>query len=205
MNFFLTAITLVLLQFASKASADPTSAAYNPANNSTGYPAQQPQNPNTYQPYQPAQGGTNYTNSTNTTIIEPTYISMNCTQAFMPLQADTSDNTTGPNSAQGTNYSEPTLNITEAGCKGFETPDGAYCRAESCYGLPKGNYFMPDINETVRQSLCTDAQSQSYSCTGACIAYATCEVCISMDDPALQEPYNTTNTTTNPPSSRRWK
>ncbi|KAH9811450.1 secreted protein [Melampsora americana] len=139
---------------------------------------------------------------------EPKIIPMACTQAFLLLP----DDTAGP----GPSTPSP-ANITEAGCKAFETPEGAYCQAESCSGLPtcsncnllipdpKSNdtivsnttvasvqcasdYFLPDHNDTNRQSLCTDAQDQSYSCTGTCTGFATCQFCIMMNDSALNDP-----------------
>lgn len=145
----------------------------------------------------------------NGTSPDPKIISMACTQAFLLLPDDGAgaDNSTTGNSA----------NITEAGCKAFDTPEGAYCQAESCSGLPtcsscnllipdpKSNdtivsnttvpsvqcasdYFFPDHNDTNRQSLCTDAKDQSYSCTGTCTGFATCQFCIMMNDTALNDP-----------------
>ncbi|EGG08429.1 uncharacterized protein MELLADRAFT_104797 [Melampsora larici-populina 98AG31] len=201
-NTVAAATSFILLNLALTVSADAglsipppvTEGAKNATNSSSGTPP-------------PPGPPTNNTPPANGT--DPKIISMACTQAFLLLPDDSTgaDNSTAGNTA----------NITEAGCKAFDTPEGAYCQAESCSGLPtcsscnllipdpKSNdtivsnttvpsvqcasdYFFPDHNDTNRQSLCTDAKDQSYSCTGTCTGFATCQFCIMMNDTALNDP-----------------
>lgn len=115
-------------------------------------PAPAPSQNNTTPPPPPASQG----NGTNNTLPQPKVISLNCNQAFMPLQDDNA--TASVNSEYQAHdltsvQSRLTLiddgfAVTECACKAFETPNGAFCEAESCSNFAGKFFFFFSLNHT---------------------------------------------------------
>ncbi|KAH9465825.1 hypothetical protein MJO28_007579 [Puccinia striiformis f. sp. tritici] len=145
---------------------------------------------------------------------QPTLVPMNCTQAYLPFsEADVAAmSSNDPKAAAGGNYSTIP---TEAACKGPAGSVDGLCDIGSCGNHPvcntcveliitgpntttKGtktipqvtctnNYFFGNSTDPIK-NVCTDANDKTYTCTGGCASYTSCQLCVSVNDPALQGP-----------------
>ncbi|KNZ51596.1 hypothetical protein VP01_3890g3 [Puccinia sorghi] len=137
---------------------------------------------------------------------QPSLIPMNCTQAYLPFsEADVaalSSNDTKV--ATSGNYSTIP---TEAACKGPAGTADGLCDIASCEKHPEltitgtdtvktgttiipqvtctNNYLFGNSSDPIK-NVCTDGNDKTYTCTGGCTSFTSCNMCVSIDDPALQ-------------------
>jgi len=159
-----------------------------------------------------AAAGRSATAAPSTGMKQPTLISMNCTQAYLPFsEADVAALTSNDTKvATSRNYSTIP---TEAACKGpAGTPDGL-CDIASCENHPvckscveltitgtdtvktgttiipqvtcANNYLFGNSSDPIK-NVCTDGNDKTYTCTGGCTSFSSCKMCVSINDPALQ-------------------
>lgn len=143
---------------------------------------------------------------------QPTVISMECTQAYMPFsEADIA--ALSSNDTKAASSGKYSTVPTEAACKGPEGVADALCDIGSCNNHPvcntcveliitgpdsttKGNttvaqvtctnnYFFGTKKDPI-QNVCTDGNDKTWTCSGGCNSHTNCKMCVSMDDPALK-------------------
>ena len=145
---------------------------------------------------------------------QPNLKPMNCTQAFLPFsEADVAALSSNDTKAAASgNYSTIP---TEAACKGPAGSVDGLCDIGSCGNHPvcntcveliitgpnttktgttttpqvtcTNNYFFGNSTDPIK-NVCTDGNDKTYTCTGGCVSYTSCQMCVSVDDPALQGP-----------------
>ncbi|KAH9448311.1 hypothetical protein KEM48_012059 [Puccinia striiformis f. sp. tritici PST-130] len=143
---------------------------------------------------------------------QPKLITMNCTRAYMPFsEADVAVLASKDTKAASSgNYSTIP---TEVACKGPAGTVDGLCDISSCGNHPvcnncveftitgpnttrfgtttisqvtcTNNYFFSNSTDP-RKNVCTDGNKKTYTCSGGCTSYTSCQMCVSVDDPALQ-------------------
>ncbi|PLW21552.1 hypothetical protein PCANC_03988 [Puccinia coronata f. sp. avenae] len=142
----------------------------------------------------------------------PTVIAAKCTQAYLPFSEADVAAMSANDTKVATNGNYSTI-PTEVACKGPAGTVDTICDISSCGNHPvcntcvemtiegqdkvktgttvipqvtcTNNYLFGNSTDPIK-NVCTDGNDKTYTCSGGCTGFTSCQMCVSVDDPALQ-------------------